>query len=84
MIAYLDGIVIERAGDTELVLQVAGVGYRVTADARGTRVGDLLKLWIHSITGEAGTRLYGFDLPSELVPVCRMPATPQSICREAT
>lgn len=70
MIAYLEGRVLERVGDTELVVLAGGeihlgLGYRVTVDARGTRTGDEVKLLIHSITGETGTRLYGFETKEE-------------------
>jgi len=65
VIAHLEGSVLERVGDAELVVVVAGVGYRVTVDARGTDVGDIVQLWIHAITGETGTRLYGFETTAE-------------------
>jgi Holliday junction DNA helicase RuvA len=66
MIAFLEGLVLERVGDAEAVVRVSsGVGYRVTVDCRGDRVGDIVKLWIHSITGETGTRLYGFGTTTE-------------------
>src|SRR5690606_4695833 len=45
----------------ELVVTVAGVGYRVTVDAWGIREGDAIELHVHSITNETGTRLYGFS-----------------------
>lgn len=66
MIAFLEGLVLERVGDSEMVLGVAsGVGYRIAVDCRGDRLGDSIKLWIHSITGETGTRLYGFATTPE-------------------
>lgn len=66
MIAFLEGLVLERIGDAEIVLAVAGgVGYRVVVDCRGDRVDDKVALWIHSITGETGTRLFGFTTRDE-------------------
>lgn len=65
MIAFLEGLVLERVDATELVISVGGVGYRVATDCRGDRVGDAVKRWIHSITNETGTRLYGFATQDE-------------------
>jgi Holliday junction DNA helicase RuvA len=66
MIAFLEGLVLERVGDAELVIGMpSGIGYRVAADCRGDRVGDLVKRWIHSITNEQGTKLYGFETQDE-------------------
>lgn len=65
VIAYLEGRVLERGGETEVVVLAAGVGYRVHADARRTRAGDEVKLWIHSVTGERGTTLYGLENQTE-------------------
>lgn len=72
MIAYLEGQVIERVADAELVVFVTagvsstGVGYRITTDARGDAVGDHVRRWIHSITKEeTGTTLFGFETTEE-------------------
>jgi Holliday junction DNA helicase RuvA len=65
MIAFLEGVVLERAGAADVVVGVpSGVGYRVMADCRLANVGDKVSLWIHSITNaETGTRLFGFVHP---------------------
>lgn len=73
MIGYLRGLVIERraVGDSsvELVLDVAGVGYRVLVAPRlavGVVPGDgELALYVHTHVRESAIILYGFCDPAE-------------------
>lgn len=60
MIAYLEGRVRDRDGTT-LVLNCGGVGYQVTTCGTVEYGSDeLVELFIHSITKETGTTLFGF------------------------
>ncbi len=68
MIASLDGIVSAVFGDS-LILEVAGVGYRVFAAPAvlaSTPVGGRLKLFTHHVIREDLQALYGFRNPEEL------------------
>ncbi len=65
MIGYLSGTVqwLETQGNLDqVVLNVAGVGYIVLCPARVIEagIGETCELWIHSITRDDGTKLYGF------------------------
>ncbi|MGD0439289.1 MAG: Holliday junction branch migration protein RuvA [Acidimicrobiales bacterium] len=72
MIASLRGLVTERraVGDAavELVLDVAGVGYRVLASPRtagGLQLGHEAFLAVHTHVREGAITLYGFASPEE-------------------
>ncbi|HVZ32269.1 MAG TPA: helix-hairpin-helix domain-containing protein [Polyangiaceae bacterium] len=58
MIAYLAGELLERHTDG-VTLLAGDVGYRVITTAPHG------PLWIHAITSETGTRLYGFATQAE-------------------
>ncbi|HVY63931.1 MAG TPA: OB-fold domain-containing protein [Gammaproteobacteria bacterium] len=58
MIAYLSGELLEKGPDY-VVLLAGDVGYRVQTTAPHG------PLWVHAITGETGTRLYGFQTQPE-------------------
>lgn len=58
MIAYLSGELLER-GDGWLTLLCGDVGYRVHTTAPHGPV------WIHSVTNDQGTRLFGFTTQAE-------------------
>jgi len=71
VIAYLKGTVLERDSASsslglELVVVVrdalggVGVGYRVATVGVDVEETDSVALWIHSVTNDAGTRLFGF------------------------
>ena len=68
MIASLDGVVASVSA-SDVVLEVAGVGYRVHAGP-GTlavaRVGERLKLHTHHLVREDSQSLYGFSSTEEL------------------
>jgi Holliday junction DNA helicase RuvA len=64
VIAFIEGVVLAHvAGELELV--VAGVGYRVATFILEVTEGETIALWIHSVTGETGTRLFGFSTRDE-------------------
>lgn len=67
MIAYLSGIVLERAGAELVVIPRSGegVGYRVATAGVDVEETDHVALWIHSVTGESGTKLFGFAVSAE-------------------
>lgn len=68
MIASLEGTV-AHVGPDSLVLQVAGVGYRVFAGPgtlAGARSGSTLRLHTHHLVRDDLQALYGFGTPEEL------------------
>ena len=68
MIASLDGVV-GAVGADSLVLEVAGVGYRVFAAPAvlaGAEPGRRLRLHTHHLIREDSQSLYGFRTPEEL------------------
>ncbi|MEJ5254670.1 MAG: Holliday junction branch migration protein RuvA [Acidimicrobiales bacterium] len=64
MIGSLRGILLERAGDNELLVEVAGVGYRVTVTpttvVEAGEPGDEVFLYIHHHRRDDLETLYGF------------------------
>ncbi|WP_334143118.1 Holliday junction branch migration protein RuvA, partial [Rhabdothermincola sp.] len=64
MIGSLRGTLVERAGDGELLIEVAGVGYRVTVTpttvVEAGEPGDEVFLYIHHHRREDVETLYGF------------------------
>lgn len=64
MIGSLRGTLVERAGDGELLVEVAGVGYRVTVTpttvVEAGEPGDEVFLYIHHHRREDVETLYGF------------------------
>jgi holliday junction DNA helicase RuvA len=68
VIASLDGVVASISA-TDLVLEVAGVGFRVHAGSgtlASTRLGERLKLHTHHLVREDSQALYGFRSTEEL------------------
>ncbi len=68
MIAWLSGFLRSRGRDW-VVVDVGGVGYRVTCPARavGPRVlGDALELHVHTAVSESDIALYGFGEEDDL------------------
>jgi Holliday junction DNA helicase RuvA len=62
MIGYLRGLVLELDDDLSLILDVGGVGYRVTVGSRlhaSLDVGELLTLYVHTHVREDLLALYG-------------------------
>lgn len=62
MIGYLAGSIIHRE-DTQLTLQVAGVGYEIncTLNAMAQATGsDTVELWTHLVVREDAQQLFGF------------------------
>ncbi|NQY81594.1 MAG: Holliday junction branch migration protein RuvA [Alphaproteobacteria bacterium] len=71
MIGYLSGNVqwLEPQGNLDQVIVLThGVGYIVTCPGGvvQARIGEGTELWIHSITREDGTKLYGFSAISDV------------------
>jgi holliday junction DNA helicase RuvA len=69
VIASLDGVVASISA-TDLVLEVAGVGYRVHAGPgtlASVRLGERLKLHTHHLVREDSQALYGFRDTEELM-----------------
>ena len=71
MIGSLRGVVLDRDADGELLIEVAGVGYRVavgpaTAVAVGD-IGDEVFVWVHHHLREDTQALYGFATRDERV-----------------
>lgn len=64
MISYLEGTVIDHAGDS-LVLLVNGVGYQVQLARSSAEIGDQLRLWITEVIREDKFDLYGFASKDE-------------------
>ena len=69
MIASLEGVLTQRAGDS-VVLDVHGVGYLVTVGARTLselpRVGERARLYTYTYVREDALGLFGFRTPDEL------------------
>jgi holliday junction DNA helicase RuvA len=68
MIAWIKGTVI-RKGENWLVVDVAGLGYRVFAPAvviLSAKIGEPLALWTHEQQREDGREFFGFATPEEL------------------
>ena len=71
MIGYLSGKIQWREPQGHLdqvILNTGGVGYVVLCPARAIEaaVGEKAELWIHSITRDDGTKLYGFAAQSDV------------------
>ncbi len=71
MIGYLSGTVqwLEPQGNLdEVILTTGGVGYLVLCPARviEASIGEEAQIWIHSITRDDGTKLYGFAARSDV------------------
>ncbi len=67
MIGKLTGVADEKLDDTTILLDVAGVGYRVLcAHAENITIGDNLTLWIETQMSEHALTLYGFRQKVEL------------------
>lgn len=64
MIGSLRGVLLERAGDSELLVEVAGVGYRVTVTpttaVEAGEPGDEVFLYVHHHRRDDLETLYGF------------------------
>ena len=71
MIGSLRGTLLDRALDGDVLIEVAGVGYRVTvaptAAAAVGELGDEVFLWIHHHIREDAQTLYGFATREERV-----------------
>lgn len=68
MIGYLNGVTIDK-NDKYLVLEVAGVGYKIFATTEILESSPLLqeiRLWIHHTVREDASDLYGFTTKDEL------------------
>jgi Holliday junction DNA helicase RuvA len=72
VIGALRGVVVDRlpaaAGQGELLVEVAGVGYRVTVPAAAlarAHVGEPIFLHVHTYVREDALVLYGFDVREE-------------------
>lgn len=69
MIASLEGIVAQRAGDA-VIVDVHGVGYQVTVGARTLaelpRVGERTRIYTYTYVREDALALFGFKTPDEL------------------
>jgi len=68
MIAWIKGTVI-RKGENWLIIDVAGLGYRVFAPAvvvLAAKVGEPLALWTHEQQRDDGREFFGFATPEEL------------------
>ena len=73
MIGYLKGTILYKSQqlkkDNHLIIEVAGVGYKVFALNRTlneARLGDVLEMHIYTQVGEAVLDLYGFSSRDEL------------------
>jgi Holliday junction DNA helicase RuvA len=70
MIGSLRGSLLHRSDNGVLVVEVGGVGYRVTVTGRSAamsaRLGSTVFLWVHTHVKEDVLALYGFDTASEL------------------
>lgn len=71
MIGSLRGLLVERSAESELLIDVGGVGYRVHAGpATAARLGDLggeVHVWVHHHVREDAQVLYGFATRDERV-----------------
>ncbi|MET0490897.1 MAG: Holliday junction branch migration protein RuvA [Acidimicrobiales bacterium] len=71
MIGSLRGILLDRSLDGDVLIEVAGVGYRVTvAPTASPAVGDIgddVFLWVHHHIREDAQTLYGFATREERV-----------------
>ena len=71
MIGSLRGTLLDRSLDGEVLVEVAGVGYRVTVApdglARVGEIGDEVFLWVHHHVREDAQTLYGFATREERV-----------------
>lgn len=69
MIGSLRGVLLERAPDGELLVEVGGIGYRVLAGpATAARLGDVggeVRVWTHHHVREDNQVLYGFATHDE-------------------
>ena len=69
MIGSLRGAVLERTGTGELLVEVGGVGYRVSVPTRllpGAAPGSETFLYIHHHQREDAVTLYGFASRDEI------------------
>jgi Holliday junction DNA helicase RuvA len=64
VITHLEGRVREADG-AELGVTVNGITYAVTVPTPNYTAGEHVELWVHSITKETGTTLYGFPTREE-------------------
>lgn len=67
MIAHLTGTIL-TLNDKYVILETAGVGYRVFATAETLlkhRLGEIISLWINHIVREDAQELYGFETTSD-------------------
>jgi Holliday junction DNA helicase RuvA len=68
MISWINGSVI-RKGENWLIIDVAGLGYRVFASPSivlSAKLGEPLALWTHEQQRDDGREFYGFATPDEL------------------
>jgi holliday junction DNA helicase RuvA len=68
MIAWVNGRLIRKGGNW-LIVEVAGLGYRVFASPSiilSAKVGETITLWTHEQQREDGREYYGFAAPDEL------------------
>jgi Holliday junction DNA helicase RuvA len=79
VIGWIRGTVVYQDDGDELVVEAAGVGYRVAVPNRGALadpVGQPIELFVHTVVREDAISLYGFESREDMVTFRALLATP--------